>query len=156
MVSGGDYLLEMLPLVDFDLVRQKPKWIQGFSDPTGILYPITVQCDLATAYASNFTEFGMEHWHSSLWDNKDILQGNSIVQRSFSEYVSSYTDKITGLEEYEFDQPVRWKNLYNEEECRLEGRLLGGCLDVLMNLVGTKYDRTTEWIKKYQRSYNFV
>ncbi len=151
MVSGGEYLLEMLPFVDFELVKRYPKWIQGFSDPTGILYPVTVLCDQATVYASNFSEFGMERWHTSLLQNKEILQGSSIIQHSFSEYMSGYTEKVTGLEEYIYDQPVLWKNLYQEKECRLQGRLLGGCLDVLLNLAGTRYDATKEWIKKYQK-----
>ncbi len=33
---------------------------------------------------------------------------------------------------------------------RMTGRLLGGCMDCLVNLLGTKYDRTTEFVEKYK------
>ncbi|MBQ6126451.1 MAG: LD-carboxypeptidase, partial [Erysipelotrichaceae bacterium] len=32
--AGGDYMLEMMPYVDFDRIRENPKWIIGMSDPT--------------------------------------------------------------------------------------------------------------------------
>lgn len=35
-------------------------------------------------------------------------------------------------------------------EIRFSGRLLGGCMDCLVNLLGTKYDRVTEFAEKYQ------
>lgn len=32
----------------------------------------------------------------------------------------------------------------------MEGRLLGGCMDCLVTLLGTKYDKTTEFAEKYE------
>ena len=32
----------------------------------------------------------------------------------------------------------------------MEGRLVGGCLDILANLVGTKYDKVTKFVDKYK------
>ncbi len=43
MAAGGDYLLETLPLFDYEFIRNHPKWIQGFSDPTG-LFPASIAC----------------------------------------------------------------------------------------------------------------
>lgn len=37
-----------------------------------------------------------------------------------------------------------------EVETAFSGRLLGGCVDCLVNLLGTKYDRVTEFAEKYQ------
>ena len=34
-------------------------------------------------------------------------------------------------------------------EIRFQGRLLGGCVDCLVNLTGTKYDRVREFSEKY-------
>lgn len=48
--SGGEFLLEILPYIDFDLLKNNPKFVCGFSDPTGLLYPITTKCDIATIY----------------------------------------------------------------------------------------------------------
>ena len=32
----------------------------------------------------------------------------------------------------------------------IEGRLLGGCMDCLVNLLGTKYDKTVEFTERYK------
>jgi len=56
--AGGEFLVEILPYIDFELIKENPKFIAGFSDPTGLLYPITTKCDIATVYGQNFTSFG--------------------------------------------------------------------------------------------------
>jgi muramoyltetrapeptide carboxypeptidase LdcA involved in peptidoglycan recycling len=154
--SGGEYLMEMLSHVNFELLKVNPKWIQGFSDTTGILFTITTNLDIATLYANNFGSFGMGSWHSSLWDNLKILEGQDIVQSSFDLFQDGYKERITGYEEFVLEKEVNWINLYpsgydNNQELTLKGRALGGCLDVLLNLVGTRFDRTGDFIKRYQQ-----
>jgi muramoyltetrapeptide carboxypeptidase LdcA involved in peptidoglycan recycling len=150
LASGGDYLMEIIPLIDFNEIRQHPKWIQGYSDPTGLLYTITVNCDLATVYSSNFGDFGMGVWHSCLNENVEILEGKRLEQKSFDYYMDGYQEKVTGYEGFTLDAEVNWRNARNESEIRMRGRLLGGCLDVLLYMVGTKYDNTKEFIEKYK------
>lgn len=151
MASGGDYLLEMLPFLDYGRIGAQKKWIQGYSDPTGLLFTTTTLCDLATVYASNAGDFGMETWDESLMQNLGILEGENLEQQSFSKYMDGFLEKVTGLETYDKNQPVRWKCFGNAEEVTMSGRLLGGCLDVLLNLVGTKYDKTKEFVDRYQK-----
>lgn len=150
LASGGDFLMEVLPLLDYKEFVKHPKWIQGYSDPTGLLYTITVNCDLATVYASNFGDFGMKEWHSCLKDNVELLEGKLKVQTSFDYYMDGYQEKVTGLEGYLDEKSVRWCNAYKEDEINMRGRLLGGCLDVLLYIVGTKYDKTKEFVEKYK------
>ncbi|MDO5854114.1 MAG: LD-carboxypeptidase, partial [Thermoplasmata archaeon] len=45
--SGGDYEFEMLPLMDWKAVEDNPKWIQGYSDNTVLLFKITAEHDIA-------------------------------------------------------------------------------------------------------------
>ena len=154
--SGGDYLIEMLPHIDFDVMRRNPKWLQGFSDNTGLLLTITTNLDIATIYANNFSSFGMGNWHSSLYDTVRILEGEDIIQQSFDYYQDGYHPRITGLEEFVPEKEVRWINVHpfendREEELTITGRLIGGCLDVCLNLVGTKYDKVKEFANKYQQ-----
>jgi muramoyltetrapeptide carboxypeptidase LdcA involved in peptidoglycan recycling len=52
--SGGEYLFEMLPYVDFERMKAHPKWVQGFSDTTGLLFTMTTNLELATLYSNNF------------------------------------------------------------------------------------------------------
>ncbi|MGB4660555.1 MAG: LD-carboxypeptidase, partial [Mobilitalea sp.] len=116
--NGGDYLVEMLSFVNFDLIKANPKWVQGYSDTTGLTFVITTNCDIATLYAENFSSFGMKNWHYSLENNIKILEGQDILQESFSEYQDAYHERITGYEEYFLDTKVQWKNIYpaNDEK----------------------------------------
>lgn len=154
--SGGDYLVEMLSYVNLELIKANPKWVQGFSDTTGILFTLTTNLDMATLYANNFGAYGMQNWHSSLLDNIKILEGEDIKQTSYDKYQDGYQERITGYEEFVLEKDVKWINLYpagmdSNMEIILQGRVLGGCLDVLLNLVGTRFDKTKDFIKKYQK-----
>lgn len=145
---GGDYLAEMLSYADFDAVRVNPKWIQGYSDPTGLLFSVTTNCDVATVYAGNYGDFGMENWHRCLEENIAVLEGKQRVQKSFPLYKNGFAERVTGYEDFQEDTPVKWE--CREESVTLSGRLLGGCLDVLLDLVGTRFDKTAEWCEHYK------
>lgn len=154
--SGGDYLFEMLSYLDFELLKTNPKWVQGYSDTTGILFTLTTNLDMATLYSNNFGSFGMKNWHSSLYDNLKFLEGKDIQQYSYDSFQDGFKKRITGYEEFELEKAVEWKNLYplhwdNEKELIMKGRALGGCLDVLLTLIGTRFDHTKEFIRKYEK-----
>lgn len=148
--SGGDFLLEMLSELDLKVIKDNPKWIQGFSDPTGLLYTITTNLDIATIYSDNFLSFGMNPWHKSLNNNIEILKGNIIKQHSFSKYEEEYTNYITGDEPYNLTKKVYWKILNNKEKVNISGRIIGGCIDIINDLFGTRFDKTLEFITKYK------
>lgn len=151
---GGEFLLEMLPYVDYMAIKNSPKWIQGFSDTTGLSFTITTNLDIATIYSYNFSSFGMKNWHHSLSDNLLILEGNDIVQSSYDMYQDGYYKRVTGLEEFVPEKEVEWRNLPPKgfegiDEIYIHGRILGGCLDILKSLVGTRFDKTVEFAERY-------
>lgn len=149
--AGGDFLLEMLSEVNLDLIKKNPKWLQGYSDPTGLLFTITTNLDIATIYGNNFASFGMSPWHESLKNNVEILKGNKVKQTSFEQYESKEHAKyIKGDEEYLLDKKVKWESLEGKEELSFHGRLIGGCIDLLTELFGTRFDKTKEFIEKYK------
>ena len=153
--SGGDYLVEMLSHTDFTLLREHPTWLQGYSDNTGILFTLTTNQDVATLYGNNFGSFGMAHWHSSLNQNLQLLEGVDIVQTSFDRFQDGFKPRITGYEEFVLEKDVEWINLYpegwdREKELTFSGRAIGGCIDILLTLVGTRFDKTREFINRYQ------
>lgn len=153
--SGGDFLVEMLPYIDFSEIIANPKWVQGYSDTTGLIFTITTNLDIATMYSYNFSSFGMECWHKSLSDNLLLLEGNDIVQNSFDLYQDGYYERITGLEGFVLEKKVEWMNILpsgiqNNKEVVIKGRALGGCIDCLLNLVGTRFDKTREFTEKYK------
>ena len=146
--KGGNFLNEMLEYVDYEYIRGNPIWFQGYSDNTGLIHTLTTKCNIASIYGSNFSEFGMECWHSSVENNLSLLEGKSIIQTSFDKYQKEFKDRVTGLEGYENDCDVLWKS--KKSNINISGRMLGGCLDVLLFLQGTKYDGTLEFINKYK------
>ena len=147
--SGGDFLIEILPYIDFNLIKENPKWIVGFSDPTGILYPVTTKLDIATIYGNNFSSFGMEKLHKSQTDLIEILKGNIISQISYDKYVDEYQEQVTGLEYYNLTKKVEWK-IINKNSVNISGRIIGGCLDIISELAGTKYDGIKEFNERYK------
>lgn len=148
--KGGDFLCEILPFLDWGQIQKNPKWVQGYSDNTGLLFLLTTLCNIPSIYGNNFNDFGMEPWHKSVKNNFQILQGNLIEQHSFDFFENGFFDKVTGLEGYVLEIPVEWKSARKEQDILLEGRLLGGCLDVLLNLVGTKFDCVKKYIHQYK------
>ena len=149
-LCGGEFLVEMLPYVDFDMIRQNPKWIQGYSDPTGLLFSITTQCDIATIYGDNLRSFSMDPWHSSLQNQMEILEGKHIIQHSFDQYENERKEYITGKEPFALTKDVQWINLKGEDIIHLSGRMIGGCLDILLSLIGTRFDGTKKFLETYK------
>lgn len=148
--SGGDFLVEMLPYIDFKIIKNNPKWFCGYSDNTGVGFVITTMLDIASMYSDNISCFGMEKWHSSVNNFFEILMGNVFLQYSFDKYQKNYLEYKTGLEGYQLDSLVFWKNLFGEDKVKMSGRFIGGCLDVLLTLVGTKYDCVNDFVEKYK------
>lgn len=148
--SGGDFLVEILPYIDFDRFQNNPKLVAGFSDPTALLYPITTKYDIATIYGQNFSSFGTESLHQSQKDFLEIIKGNLIEEHSYELYEKEYSEKVTGLENYNLTEKVYWHTLDNKPTF-LQGRIIGGCFDIISELAGTKYDGINEFNEKYKK-----
>lgn len=153
MAAGGDYAIEMLDFLDLnEMKKYKPKWVQGFSDITTIGYLMPSFLDIASVYADNAINYGMEPTHISLDKALDMMMGKSFIQESYEKYQSDYLEYT--LEEpykpYQLDENVEWKNLKGEDEIIITGRAIGGCLDIVTNFVGTKYDKMQNYVEKYK------
>lgn len=143
--AGGDFLIDMLPYVDFDLIRSCPKWVQGYSDPTNLLYAMTTTCDIATIYGTNGGGFDVAQLMPYLQSSIDLWQGKVQTQHS---YVAYEGEKNMADGTKIFDKPVYWKT--PNGSFSVQGRLLGGCVDCLCDIIGTPYDGTNQFIQKYQ------
>lgn len=147
--AGGEFLVEILPYIDFEKIVNNPKIIQGFSDPTGLLFPITTKYDIATIYGQNFSSYGAEEYHKSVLDSLEFLKGNIIEQKSFDLYEEERVPQITGLESDNLTKKVEWK-LLNCDKVGIRARIIGGCFDIICELSGTKYDGTKDFIERYK------
>lgn len=147
--TGGEFLLEILPYIDFDIIKNNIKWLQGYSDPTALLFTITTNYDIATIYSYNFGTYGMDKWHKSVEDSIKLVSGKINTQYELDYYEDGFYDYETGLEGFHQDKIIEWKNL-NRKDINIKGRIIGGCIDIIMSLIGTKFDNTKNFIEKYK------
>ena len=189
--SGGDFLDEMLPYADFEQMKRNPKWLMGASDPTGLLFPYTTICDVATLYGCNAGSYdlpdsaGMQCTPGSdgcqlqddqpapgnsrtgqddrqprairtehqtgladesryLRDNLRFLKGENPVQETSEKHLGCAPFLA---ERIQFDTPTVWKS--NTGAIHTTGRCIGGCIDVLKDLIGTPYDGASLFVDRY-------
>ena len=151
--GGGELMCEILEYVDFDAIREAPpKWYLGYSDNTNFTYLLTTLCDTASVYGPCAADFGMEPWHPSLNDTFGILTGEVRPVQNYDGWEKadcSLKTEETPLEPYHITEPMILKK-YPDQDTVFEGRILVGCLDCLVNLKGTEFDKTTEFIEKYK------
>lgn len=150
--TGGDFMSEILDELDFEEIKKsEPKWFQGYSDNTVLTFLLPLLADTACIHGQTIKDFGMRNLHRSLEDSLKILEGNEVTQESFEKCESrEWTERTDPYEEYDLTEKVEWKNLNGEKEITLKGRAIGGCFDVITNLIGTKYDKVKEFIEKYE------
>ena len=159
--GGGELMCEILKYVDFDAVfRAKPKWFIGYSDNTNLVFTLATLCDTAAIYGPCAPAFGMKPWHPAVNDAYRLLRGEKLQTKGYSLYeVEPFKDKDHPLEPYACTEPRRIiafdpaAGILDddaERELAFSGRLIGGCLDSLINLCGTSYDRAAEFAERYR------
>lgn len=158
--GGGELMCETLNYVDFEAIgKAKPKWYMGYSDNTNMTFLLTTLCDTASIYGPCAASFGMEPWHPSISDAFDLLTGKKLSLESYGMWEKeSIKDEEHPLLPYNCTEPLSIKIfapdtqgvLKRTEETVMEGRLIGGCMDCLVNFLGTKFDRVKEFTEDYK------
>ena len=150
--SGGDFLCEMIDYLDFDKIKTlKPKWMQGYSDITGIGYLFNTILDIPTVYGQTIKDYAMKPLHRSLIDCLELEKGNEIVQESFDMYEKEWNPDETNPEAIDnLTEKVEWKNVLGGDKIVMQGRSIGGCLDCIKNYIGTEYDKIGEYIERHK------
>ena len=152
-IAGGEFELEVLPYLNFNKIKNaKNKFFQGYSDNTCIGFLLATCCDKASIYGVNFVEFGMNKLHKSLSDNFNFLCGKSGIQLSYNKMEGENLRKQEGCELDGYNLCIKTcpSILSGEKEVSLNGRIIGGCLDILSHICGTKFDKVSNFIKKYK------
>ena len=152
--TGGEFLCEMLDYLDFEKLKlMKPKWIQGYSDISGIELMFNTILEIPSIYGPTIKHFSMRPFYKTLDDNIDILCGNEIIQNSLDMYEGIWK-KVESEEDvtaqYNFTDKVEWKIIKGGSDISFRGRSIGGCLDAITYYFGTKYDNIKNYIGKYE------
>ncbi|MBO6109003.1 MAG: LD-carboxypeptidase [Eubacterium sp.] len=158
--GGGELMCEILPYIDFEaLYNAEPKWFMGYSDNTNLTFILTTALDIASIYGPCISSFGMDPWHPSIHDAFDLLCGDERIVKTNDDGIK--TVHIHNYDGWEIESAKDEKNPYAPYQIselfmpvcfngrEASGRLIGGCLDVLNNIAGTRFDMVGRFNKKY-------
>lgn len=162
--GGGELMCEILEYLDFEKISDAPpKWYMGYSDNTNMTFLLTTLCDTASVYGPCAAAFGMEPLHPALEDAMDVLTGKKRIVKSYGMWEKeSQKDEEHPLAPYHCTERLSLRNYLPDikaggkdswhlaGEAEMEGRLIGGCMDCLVNLVGTRFDGVKGFLRKYQ------
>lgn len=137
---GGEFLSEILPLLDFK--KLPPKWIVGYSDTSTLLLSMTLATGIATVHGTNFIDLRSDEWDSVTSKFLEVITsptGGTIVQQSSEKYQSEWA-YFAEPDPYVFklNEETEWKTI-GQGPARFEGRILSGCIDTIRHLVGTPF-----------------
>lgn len=151
---GGEFAIDIIPYLHKykdDIEKNNVvKYLQGYSDISLINYYLTTNYNIATLHAENISDFSMKKYHESLLNTIKLLKGDFVndefIQDSFDKYQK---EELEDSLEYNLTEKVKYKSLYKDNECSFSGRIIGGCIDVITQLIGTKYDNTVNFCKQF-------
>lgn len=149
---GGEFLMDILPLLDFEKLASLPaKWVCGYSDVTTLTFPLTLLGDIATIHGSNLMNMGFARIHDADLRAFNAMSNLTTEQESWDTW-GGYTswDDLT-QEVYKLDKPSSWKSLQEAAHVSLAGRMIGGCMDTLCKLLGTRFAPVDAFLEKYKQ-----
>lgn len=152
--GGGELMCEILSYMDFERIKNAPpKWYMGYSDNTNFTFLQATLCDTAAIYGPCAAAFGMEPWHDALQDAMRMLtEGPGVVHGYDGWEKESLKDENHPCVPYHITEKRKLRTYVGREErhdVQMSGRLLGGCMDCLVTLLGTRFDRTREFAERY-------
>lgn len=149
--GGGELMCEVLSYMDFEaLSKEEPKWYMGYSDNTNFTFLSTTLMDTAAVYGPCAPAFGMEPWHESLSDAWKLLCGEKDTVTGYELWEKEGgKDEEHPLLPYNVTEPTIIRR-FPDEDVSFSGRLIGGCMDCLVNLTGTRFDKVKEFTEKYK------
>lgn len=137
---GGELLIEILEYVDFENIKRK--WVLGYSDISVLLLAITLRTGVATAHGTNLVDLREANLDETTAKWKSVLateMGESIVQHSSLLYQKEWQfDHPLPSSVFDLTEKTIWKTV-SQETVKVEGRVLGGCIDVIRHLIGTPF-----------------
>jgi len=141
---GGELATEVLDHIDFARLRTvEPKWLLGYSDISTIQLPLTLLSGWATAHGPNLMDLAPTQTDPLTTSVLAILGSDGstpVTQSSSSHYQVQWTPYKERLDApFNLTEPTRWKRLGGGGPVSFEGRLIGGCLDTIAWLAGTRY-----------------
>lgn len=142
-VGGGETMVEILPYVDFASIKNGPsKFFMGFSDNTNLAFLLPTLCDMASIYGPNAASFYARPFRYAEKDALALLKGERHFE-DYPKYSITHSNLAHPLYRYRLTREKQIAALnYNGP---VTGTFLGGCLDCLVSLCGTRFDKVKEF-----------
>jgi len=149
-VGGGETMCEDLTFVDFDAIAKAvPKWYMGYSDNTNLVLTLPTICDTAAIYGPCASSFGMSKWHPAIEDAYELLRGEKLTMHNYDKWELAEREDQQPLDPYNATEDFCMTIAGGKKSESFSGRLLGGCIDVLSILCGTRFDKVKEFNERY-------
>jgi muramoyltetrapeptide carboxypeptidase len=141
---GGELAVQLLDRLDWGALRQaRPKWVLGYSDSSTWMLPLTLHACWATAHGPSLMDFVPSQNDELTRGALDVLATaaeGQVVQRQSDRWQSKWGDFATDPAcTYALSEPTRWRALHGGRAVQCRGRLIGGCLDTLLHLAGSRH-----------------
>lgn len=134
-IRGGWNCNQLLPYIDYDLIRKNPKILCGFSDITALGNAIFAMTDLITYSGPNFNQFA---YGDQLQYTHDYFETVLMKEAPVTIHPSkTWTDmRYEAGKPWDFEKNDGWWRVHDGEA---EGISIGGNLCTFLLLQGTKY-----------------
>ena len=169
--GGGELMCETISHVDFwELKNCTPKWFMGYSDNTNFIFPLVTIADTQAIYGPCISGF------SKIWEETekyafDLLEGKRDKFFGLNRFVDPEKEEPLwneGEEKVYTEDIIKAPYALNADrelvvyenngsgyirtsgnEIRMKGMLLGGCLDILVNICGSRFDNVRNFKKEH-------
>ena len=149
---GGDDTIRLLPYIDFDVIKSNPKIFMGYSDTTVnhfMMYHAGVSSFYGPCVLAEFAENKEMHQYTKIYVERVLFGAEDSIEVIQSPV---WTSEILEWAEPSNNEILRemWPDKYGrillQGSGKVRGRLLGGCIDVLQMMFGTKvWPKAEEW-----------
>jgi muramoyltetrapeptide carboxypeptidase LdcA involved in peptidoglycan recycling len=152
---GGELAIDLISLLDFgSFSAAEPTWVLGYSDITTLMVPLTLLCGVATVHAPNLmdtpyrVEPPLRHWLDFVTaeSGATMHQGQSAfcMGRGYHDY-----REFPEVRDWNPQQATSWKLLRQATKVEASGRLIGGCVETLAKLAGSRYGDVPGFARDY-------
>lgn len=147
---GGDDTIRLLPYIDFDVLRDNPKIFTGFSDTTTnhfMMHKAGLVSYYGLSVMNQWAEYVSINPYTEEAIQKTLFHPQERLAIPASDFCSYDCHKVWWGEEHMQEETPRFPNSGYEilqGRGKAEGELLGGCIDVFPDLLGTALWPTLE------------
>jgi muramoyltetrapeptide carboxypeptidase len=151
---GGELAIELIENLDWQTLAANPTWFVGWSDISTLLLPLTITTGVATLHGANLMD---EPWELptefTRWtDVAGLPEGSSFTQqaapRRRSRPWGDWADEPL-TRDGAYETATRWRALGDAETVRMRGRLIGGCLETVSLLAGSRFGDVSGFAERH-------